>query len=150
MKFARSVLIVAGAGLLTACAPQGNDQKQPDAASSEEPKAFSDGSNPIDPSYLGQWFYSGEKCDPGSEGTPDNRPIVAQLTLFDNHTYVFVVEGFAFSGDFRFEGGKFGDRITLDNALKFTSEGKTLENWSEGEATYACGRIFVRDTGQGA
>ena len=137
-------------GLLAACAPQGSDDKKPDAVSSEEPKAFSDGSEPIEPSYLGPWFYAREECYPDSDSTPDNRPIVAQLTLFDDYTYVFVVEGFAFSGDYRFEGGKFGDRITLDNALNFTSEGKNLENWSEGEATYACGRIFVRDTGQDA
>ena len=56
------------------------------------------------------------------------------------------VEGFPFSGSYRYKGGD-DPRITLDNWLNFVVVGDTLQNWSEGDAVYQCGRVFVREGG---
>ncbi len=102
-------------------------------------------SDPVPETLLGRWAYSHEECEPDAEDMPDRRRIQAEISLAADGSYFMVVEGFPFTGTYRYEGGQ-SPRIQLDGSLlNFSIEGETLQNWSEGDAPYQCGRVFVRE-----
>ena len=106
-------------------------------------------SDPVPASLLGTWVYSHDECDEElladiDDGEVEKRDIRAQISFAEDRTYGMDVEGFPFSGSYRYEGGEH-PRLTLDNWLNFNVVGDTLQNWSEGDAVYLCGRVFVRD-----
>lgn len=104
-------------------------------------------SDPVPEKLLGRWVYSHIECDEdlladiGKE--PENREIRASISFGADRTYIMDVEGFSFSGSYRYEGGDH-PRITLDNWHNFNVVEDTLQNWSEGDAVYLCGRVFER------
>jgi len=104
-------------------------------------------SDPVPENLIGDWKYSHDECEEEA-GPPENREIRASIAFEANRTYAMDVEGFPFSGSYRYEGGDH-PRITLDNWLNFAVIGETLQNWSEGDAVYQCGRVFVRATASG-
>ena len=103
--------------------------------------------DPVPKELLGEWTYSHIECDEdmlaGGEVEPENRDIRASISFDANRTYWMDVEGFPFSGSYRYEGREH-PRITLDNWLNFNVVENTLQNWSEGDAVYLCGRVFER------
>lgn len=104
-------------------------------------------SDPVPEKLLGRWIYVRDECEPDAEETPAPHRADAELSLEAAGTYFMVVEGFPFTGTYRYEGGE-SPRIQLDGSLlNFAVEGETLQNWSEGDAVYQCGRIFVREGG---
>lgn len=100
--------------------------------------------DPVPERLLGRWVYSHEQCEPDAELEPDPRKIVAAIDLVADRTYRLDVEGFHFEGAYRFRDGE-NPRITLDTMVNFDPVGDTLQNWSEGDAVYQCGRVFVRE-----
>ena len=106
-------------------------------------------SDPVPENLIGTWVYSHDECDEElladmGEGEVEKRDIRAQISFAEDRTYWMDIEGFPFSGSYRFAGGDH-PRITLDTWLNFNVEGETLQNWSEGDAVYLCGRVFVRE-----
>lgn len=113
-------------------------------------------SDPVPPELLGTWIYEGDECEPDVEDHPDPVAIDARITFNADRTYRSEVGGevsvkdwrgegmLPASGTYRFEDGDY-PRITLDTRLNFNLEGDTLQNWSEGDAVYLCGAIFVRE-----
>lgn len=108
------------------------------------PKADTRHSEPVPKRLLGTWVYSHEECEPGSQMAPDKRDARASINFYADRNYGMKVEGFDVEGTYRYQGGDY-PRITLDNLLNFNVEGETLQNWSEGDAVYLCGRVFVRE-----
>lgn len=100
-------------------------------------------SDPVPENLIGDWKYSHDKCEEEG-GQAANRNIRASIVFDAKRIYSMDVEGFPFSGSYRYEGGD-DPRITLDNGLNFAVVGDRLENWSEGDAVYQCGRLFVRE-----
>ena len=153
LHWRRAGLVIAPA-LLAACSPEGGEatavadmDAAPAAKATSAPASAPLPSDPMPMSLLGEWVYSHEECDPDSEDGPNKRPIRASIRFFDTGTYWMDVEGFPQSGTFRYEGGK-SPRTQLDGTLlNFSVEGDTLQNWSEGDAPYMCGRVFVRERG---
>jgi len=97
---------------------------------------------------LGNWVYSHEECEPDSEFSPNTRKIDASISFDAGGTYAMGIEGFPITGTYRYDGGD-SPRITLDGSLlNFDPVGDTLQNWSEGDAVYQCGRVFVRERQQ--
>ncbi|QDH34707.1 hypothetical protein [Porphyrobacter sp. YT40] len=104
-------------------------------------------SDSVPENLIGTWTYSHDECEKEG-GPPENRDIRASIGFEADRTYAMDVEGFPSSGSYRYEGGNY-PRITLDNWLNFAVVGDTLQNWSEGDAVYQCGRVFVRAGGSG-
>ena len=105
-------------------------------------------SDPVPKALLGTWTYSHIECDEDMlanlEGPyPENRDIRAQVTFAADRTYEMDVEGFRSFGSYRYEASQL-PHITLDTALNFVVVHDVLQNWSEGDATYVCGRVFMR------
>lgn len=151
MHWRRAGLVIAPA-LLAACSPPSDDgmavaEAEAAPVSGAAPAASSAPrpSDPVPQRLLGAWVYSHEICDPDAEDGPNARPIRASIRFSDAGTYSMDVEGFPQSGTYRYEGGA-SPRIQLDGSLlNFNVEGDTLQNWSEGDAPYLCGKVFVRE-----
>jgi ABC-type glycerol-3-phosphate transport system substrate-binding protein len=98
---------------------------------------------------LGSWKMTGERCEEGE--TPTTKAVDAQIRFEPDFTYELTVEGWASRGRYRID--RFRDaplRIQLAETLyEFDLVGDRLENWSEGEAVYLCGRIFERAGSEG-
>jgi hypothetical protein len=148
----RAGLVIAPVLLAAAaCSPQGEEATaeaeggaSPTAEEAAIPAAADPPSDPLPAKLLGLWVYSHEECEPGSEFSPNKARIDAEISFEPDGTYYMGVEGFPFTGTYRYEGGQ-SPRIQLDgNLLNFAVEGDTLQNWSEGDAVYQCGRVFVR------
>jgi hypothetical protein len=152
MHWRRAGLVIAPVLLAAACSPQGGeavaeDVETPAADTAPAPAAAKRPSDPIPEKLLGRWAYAREECEPDAEDPPSTRRINAEFNLEPDGTYFMVVEGFPFTGTYRYEGGA-APRIQLEGSLlNFSVEGDTLQNWSEGDAVYQCGRVFVRERG---
>lgn len=146
---------IAPALLAAACSPQGG-QAMAEAREVETPAANAPAdapatpaaanrpSDPVPENLLGRWSYAREECEPDAEDPPAPRRINAEFSLEPGGTYFMVVEGFPFTGTYRYEGGQ-SPRIQFDGSLlNFGIVGDTLQNWSEGDAVYQCGRVFER------
>lgn len=153
MLWRRAGLVFAPA-LLAACLPPSDDAmavaeavETPVADDSAIPLTPDPPSDPVPEKLLGDWVYSHDECEPDSELRPNTRKIEASISFEPDGIYYMDVEGFAFTGTYRFDsyqGGK-DQRFQLHgNLLNFAVEGDTLQNWSEGDAVYQCGRVFVR------
>jgi hypothetical protein len=156
MHWRRAGLVIAPA-LLAACSPPSDDAMA--VAEAAETPAADDSAIPLNPyppsdpvpeKLLGDWIYSHDECELDSEFSPNTRKIEASISFEPDGIYYMDVEGFAFTGTYRFdsyEGGK-DQRFQLHgNLLNFNVAGDTLQNWSEGDAVYQCGRVFVRKGG---
>lgn len=111
-------------------------------------------SEPVPEELVGTWVYSHEECEP--EGEPSGQELDLRITFAANRTYSTALDGkdavatalgdtqLPGKGTYTFEDGDY-PRITLDNWLNFNVEGETLQNWSEGDAVYLCGAVFVRE-----
>lgn len=93
---------------------------------------------------LGSWKMAGERCEEGE--TPSAKAVDARIRFEPDFTYELAVEGWTSRGRYRVD--RFRDaplRIQLaDTLYEFDLVGDRLENWSEGDAVYLCGRIFER------
>jgi len=138
--------------LLAACSPPSDG---PMAVAQIEAKAVGDPAlampplelprDPVPDKLLGNWVYSHEECEPDSEFSPNTSKIDASISFDAEGTYATDIEGFPITGTYRYDGGD-SPRITLDSSLlNFDPVGDTLQNWSEGDAVYQCGRVFVRE-----
>jgi len=149
MHWRRAGLVIAPA-LLAACSPEdgvAQGVETPAADAPATPVAATRRSDPVPERLLGLWTYVRDECEPDAQETPAPHPANAELSLEAAGTYFMVVEGFPFTGTYRYEGGE-SPRIQLDGSLlNFAVEGDTLQNWSEGDAVYQCGRVFVREGG---
>ena len=149
MHWRRAGLVIAPA-LLVACSPEGGEAQGVETPAADAPAApvvATRSSDPVPERLLARWIYVRDECEPDAEDTPEQRRISAELSLDADSTYFMVVEGFPFTGTYRYEGGE-SPRIQLDGSLlNFAVEADTLQNWSEGDAVYQCGRVFVREGG---
>lgn len=149
MHWRRAGLVIAPA-LLAACSPEDGvpqSVETPAADAPATPVAATRPSDPVPERLLGRWTYVRDECEPDGEVTPEQRRISAEISFDQGGTYFMVVEGFPFTGTYSYEGGE-SPRIQLDGSLlNFAVEGDTLQNWSEGDAVYQCGRVFVREGG---
>jgi hypothetical protein len=154
MRWRRAGLVIAPALLAAACSPQAGKAtveaqgaETPAADAPAAPPAANRPSDPVPEKLLGRWSFAREVCEPDAEDMPEQRRINAEFSLEPGGTYFMVVEGFPFTGTYRYEGGQ-SPRIQFDGSLlNFAVEGETLQNWSEGDAVYQCGRVFIREDG---
>ena len=128
---------------LSACAPE-QSKSSGNEAGHGDPKY-----GPLDEvpaEYLGNWELTHETCEPNSDEVPDTDLPRVQLFLQPDHTYEMSMEGWRISvGTFTVKSYADGTELTLnDTHLDFTLADGRLENWSEGEAVYLCGKIFER------
>lgn len=93
---------------------------------------------------LGGWTFAREECEEG-ETPSDKRPEMT-IRFRPDFSYEFFIEGWTFSGMYRITQNRNSLlRIQLKDSLyNFDLVSDRLENWSEGDATYLCGRIFER------
>lgn len=150
MHWRRAGLVFATV-LLAACSSPSDDAmavaeaaETPAATDSAIPAAADLPSDPVPEKLLGRWVYSHEECEPDSEFSPNPRKVEASISFEPDGTYYMDVEGFPITGTYRYDGDQ-SPRFTLGGSLMhFDPVGDTLENWSEGDAVYQCGRVFVR------
>ena len=93
---------------------------------------------------LGAWKMVGEKCEEGE--TPDTRQINALIRFDRDFGYELTVEGWTSRGNYRVEQLR-DSPLTIrlnDSLYEFDLVDGRLENWSEGDAVFLCGRIFER------
>lgn len=155
LHWRRAGLVIAPALLAAAaCAAQDEGEamamavaegiESPPATEATIPAAATPPSDPMPAKLLGRWVYSHEECETGSEPSPKKARIDAEISFEPDGTYYMGVEGFPFTGTYRYESGEY-PRIQIGGSmLNFAIEGDTLQNWSEGEAVYQCGRVFIR------
>lgn len=93
---------------------------------------------------LGTWKMTGEKCEEGE--TPGTKQVDALIRFEPDFRYELTVEGWRSLGGYRVERMRDAPlTIRLDDTLyEFDFVDGRLENWSEGDAVYLCGRIFER------
>lgn len=93
---------------------------------------------------LGTWKMVGEKYEEGE--TPDTKQVDASIRFEPDFGYELVVEGWISRGRYRVEQMRDAPlSIQLRETLyEFDLVDGRLENWSEGEAVFLCGRIFER------
>lgn len=93
---------------------------------------------------LGTWKMVGEKCEEGE--TPSTRQVDALIRFERDFSYELTVEGWTSRGKYRVDRMRDSPlRIQLaDTLYEFDLVDGRLENWSEGEAVFLCGRIFER------
>lgn len=93
---------------------------------------------------LGAWKMVGEKCEEGE--TPSTRQVDALIRFERDFSYELTVEGWTSRGKYRVDRMRDSPlRIQLaDTLYEFDLVDGRLENWSEGEAVFLCGRIFER------
>lgn len=134
---ARRAMMVAG---LLALAAFGGP---PAAAKSIRAPTF-DNSAVVPDEILGTWKMVGEKCEEGE--TPGTRQVDARIRFDRDSGYELTVEGWISRGRYRVEHLLDSPlRIQLADVLyEFDLVDGRLENWSEGEAVFLCGRIFER------
>ncbi len=152
----RAGLVIAPALLAAAaCSPQSGSKPEavaegiasPAAEDAAIPASAAPPSDPVPAKLLGLWVYSHEECEPDSEFSPNAARIDAEISFEPDGTYSMAVEGFPLTGTYRYESGE-SPRIQLGGSmLNFAVEGDTLQNWSEGDAVYQCGRVFIRKVG---
>ncbi|WP_428632498.1 hypothetical protein [Sphingopyxis sp.] len=118
------------------------------SAAAEPPLAPSFGDLAVAPdAILGIWKMVGEKCEEGE--TPSTKQVDALIRFERDFGYELTVEGWTSRGRYRVEQMRDAPlRIQLADVLyEFDLVDGRLENWSEGEAVFLCGRIFERVTG---
>ena len=93
---------------------------------------------------LGTWKMVGEKCEEGE--TPGTKQVDALIRFERDSRYELTVEGWTSRGSYRVERMLDSPlRIQLHDVLyEFDLVDGRLENWSEGDAVFLCGRIFER------
>lgn len=93
---------------------------------------------------LGTWKMVGETCEEGE--TPGTKQVDASIRFDPDCRYELTVEGWTSRGGYRVEQMRGSPlMIQLADALyEFDLVDGRLENWSEGEAVFLCGRIFER------
>jgi hypothetical protein len=91
---------------------------------------------------LGTWKMTGEKCEEGE--TPSTKQVDAIIRFEPDFRYELTVEGWISRGGYRVEQMRDSPlMIQLHDVLyEFDLVDGHLENWSEGEAVFLCGRIF--------
>ncbi len=151
MRCLRRAGLVIATILLAACSAEGGKQAavaEIDAAPAADTAIATPAaplpSDPVPENLLGEWVYSHEECDPEADDGPRKRPIQASIWLREDNSYEMSVEGFPQVGTFRYKGGDHPRIQLAGTLLNFNVEGDTLQNWSEGDAPYPCGRVFVR------
>lgn len=133
----RRMVIIAGMLALTAFGV-------PSAAADPSP-AQSFGDLAVAPdAILGTWKMVGEKCEEGE--TPGTKQVDASIRFEPDFGYELTVEGWTSRGRYRVERMRDAPlMIQLADVLyEFDLVDGRLENWSEGEAVFLCGRIFER------
>ena len=115
------------------------------SAAAESPPAKSSGDLAVVlGEVLGTWKMVGEKCEEGE--TPGTKQVDALIRFEPDFRYEFKVEGWTSRGRYRVEQMR-GSPLSIqlaDVLYEFDLVGGRLENWSEGEAVFLCGRIFER------
>lgn len=117
------------------------------SAAAESAPASSFGDLAVVPDeILGTWKMVGEKCEEGE--TPSAKPIDALIRFERDFGYELTVEGWISRGRYRVEQMRDVPlRVQLADPLyEFDLVDGRLENWSEGDAVFLCGRIFERAT----
>ncbi len=133
----RRMVLIAGALVLAASIV-------PSAAARSVP-APSFGDSAVAPDeILGTWKMIGEKCEEGE--TPGTKQVDALIRFEPDFRYELTVEGWRSLGSYRIERMRDSPlAIRLDDTLyEFDLVDGRLENWSEGDAVFLCGRIFER------
>ena len=96
--------------------------------------------------FIGRWSFTREVCEPDSGMVPRKKLPQVFLSIRADRTYDLTVEDFFLPGTFKVHSYVDGTRLKLDGSLlNFDAVDGTLENWSEGDAVYLCGRVFTRD-----
>lgn len=93
---------------------------------------------------LGTWKMVGEKCEEGE--TPGTKQVDALIRFERDSSYELTVEGWISRGSYRVEqmpDSPLGIRLG-GVPYEFDLVDGRLENWSEGDAVFLCGRIFER------
>ncbi len=93
---------------------------------------------------LGTWKMVGERCEEGE--TPGTKQVDAFIRYEPDFSYELTVEGWTSRGRYRVERMRDSPlRVQLNDVLyEFDLVDGQLENWSEGDAAFLCGRIFER------
>lgn len=94
---------------------------------------------------LGGWRFVREKCEDGVTPGKKNRDVTIRFE--PDYSYEISVEGWVFSGSYQVEQRHDSTlRVRIAPSLyDFDLIDGRLENWSEGEAVFLCGRIFERE-----
>lgn len=99
---------------------------------------------PVPKEILGRWEYVGEECEEGETPSKERREFI--IRFHPNFRYEMYVEGWTFFGKYVVE--RFQDetvRVQFEETLyNFNLVKGRLENWSEGDAVYLCGRMFEK------
>lgn len=93
---------------------------------------------------LGTWKMVGERCEEGE--TPGTKHVDALIRFERDSRYELTVEGWISRGSYRVErmpDSPLSIRLG-DVPYEFDLVDGRLENWSEGDAVFLCGRIFER------
>lgn len=93
---------------------------------------------------VGAWEMVGERCEEGE--TPNPRQVNALIRFDRDFRYELTVEGWTSRGGYRVERMR-GSPLSIqlaDVLYEFDLVDGRLENWSEGDAVFLCGRIFER------
>lgn len=139
-------LAVAGAGLLPAlliaCSPSADGEGDADAAAAEE-------ASPIPAEIVGQWALTRQECYPDVDPEVVPETDLGEVTLYldPSGEYEMNIDGWLSRGTFAVTPVLDRQRVTMDDThLNFDLIEGTLQNWSEGDATYVCGNVFERPT----
>jgi len=116
----------------------------PSAAAESPPAQLSGDLAVVPEDILGTWKMVGEKCEEGE--TPGTKQVDALIRFEPDFRYELTVEGWTSRGRYRVEQMRdLPLTIQLADVLyEFDLVDGRLENWSEGEAVFLCGRIFER------
>lgn len=93
---------------------------------------------------VGAWEMVGERCEEGE--TPSPRQVNALIRFDRDFQYEFTVEGWTSRGRYHVEqmrDSPLGIQLA-DVSYEFDLVDGRLENWSEGDTVFLCGRIFER------
>ena len=136
-------LAVAGVGilpaLLIACSPAADESEVTETPVEE--------TAPIPAEVLGQWYLARQECYPDvdPEVVPETNLDEVILHLDPSGEYEMSINGWPSRGSFSVSPVMDRLRVTMDDThLNFDLIEGTLQNWSEGEATYVCGNVFER------
>lgn len=100
---------------------------------------------PIPKQFVGYWKLASIECEADSEEGPPKHLHMANLQILEDGQWWMDIEGFPMRGEVEVHDLRSGPEIRLlPSALDFEIVGQRLENWSEGDAPYMCGRIFER------
>ena len=127
------------AALTLAVLPWGCSSHASDPAPAEESRAQS-----VPESVLRQWRMVAETCE--DDETLRTNFAAASLWLREDMTYTLDVDGWQMDGEFSVQSLQSPSvHVQLSGSLyNFVMTDDRLENWSEGDAVYRCGRVFAR------